>query len=92
MPNRFRTAITWKMTNKYHRLTHLLGKVFKSVASMVTHHRESFLDHYHGPDMRYAIDDFDNWLKWEYKAGNKIDPQDAREKLAEFLTDRDIIC
>jgi len=88
MPNCFRTTITWPVMTKLRRLFYWSSSVVKSIICSIIYRCELFLDHYHGPDVQRAIDDYDNWLKWEYKAGNMIDPQDAREKLAEFLNDR----
>jgi hypothetical protein len=53
-------------------------------------HRENFINHYNGPSYRDAIEDYFNWLKWEYKADRQIEPWEAREKLAEFLDDRGV--
>ena len=88
---RFRPTATWAVMSKYRRLIYWLSRVFKSIICVFTYNTESFNEHLHGPDMRAAIDDFSNYLKWEYKAGNTLDPHDTREKLWEFLNDRGVM-
>jgi hypothetical protein len=73
---------------KLRRLTYWLSRVIKSIISLIVYNFEEFMEHYHGPDYQAAIDDYFEYLKWEYKADRMIDPHDAREKLAEFLYDR----
>ena len=91
MFNRRWTTITWAVMSKYRKLTYLLSKVIKSIVCLFTYNLEQYREHYHGPDTRAAIDDFSNYLKWEYKAGNTLDPYDTREKLWEFLNDRNVM-
>ena len=64
--------------------------VIASVFSMIVYKITSFKEHYNGPKYVWVFEDFDNWLKWEGKADNMLDPYDVRQKLAEYLHDRGI--
>ena len=75
---------------KFGRGWYKLGCVIKSTLSLFMYRRESFLAHYNGPAMKDSIEDFFDYLKWEYKADRQIDPWEAREKLAELLDDRGV--
>ena len=76
-------TITYKLLSR-------IKYTFASILASITYRSDNFLAHYHGPDVQYAVDDYFNWLKWQYKADKKIDPWDAREKLAEFLNERGV--
>ena len=62
--------------------------VIASIFSMIVYKITSFKEHYNGPKYSWAIEDFDNWLKWEGKADHTLDPWDVREKLSQILYDR----
>jgi hypothetical protein len=79
-----------KLTYLYSRVIYKLGCTFKSTLSLVMYNKESFIEHYRGPDYAAAVEEFSNFLKWEYKAGRQIDPWEAREKLSEILYNRGI--
>ena len=74
--------------SKLYRLSNWSSRAIKSILALIAYRLESFNEHYRGPDLRWAVDEYMNWLKWEYKAGNMIDPYDAREKLWEFISER----
>jgi hypothetical protein len=78
--------LKYKLFKVYYRL----GCTFKSTLSLIMYNRVSFIEHYQGPDLKAAVEDYLTYLKWEYKAGRQIDPWEAREKLAEKMYDRGI--
>ena len=73
-----------------YRIKRFVVDVISSVIATISYQIKSFVDHYNGPRVLWAIEDFNQWLKWEGKADNMLDPYDVRQKLAEYLHDRGI--
>ena len=65
-------------------------RIIKSFIALITSQLDLFMDHYHGPEYRWAIEDLDNWLRWECKADKVFDAQHVRDKLWEIINDRDL--
>lgn len=74
----------------FYRVRSTTIKIIASILALVTDQIDSFKLHYYGPDLSFAIEDFSNWLKWQYKADKRPDPYDVREKLYEFLNERGV--
>ena len=74
--------------NVFYRVKSVAIAVIASVFSMIVYKITTFQDHMNGPKYVWAIEDFDNWLKWEGKAGHTLDPWDVKEKLSQILYDR----
>jgi len=64
--------------------------VIASVFSMIVYKITTFQDHMNGPKYVWVFEDFDNWLKWEGKANNTLQPFQVRHKLAELMYERGI--
>jgi hypothetical protein len=77
-----------KIRYRFGKVWYTIDCTFKATLSMFSYNRAHFLAHYHGRDTRDSLEDFFDWLKWEYKAGHTLDPWETREKLAQILEDR----
>ena len=72
----------------FYRIRSAVIKVISAVLAMIAGYFELFMLHYRGPDLQWAVDEFDAWLKWQGKADKDLDPYDVREKLWEFINER----
>ena len=73
-----------------YRVKSFVVAVICSFLATISYQIRAFKSHFNGPGYASALDDYFNYLKWEDKAGRKLDPWDAREKLAECLEDRGV--
>jgi hypothetical protein len=79
------------LPNKFRRFNYLLGKVVKSIICEVMYRRESFMEHFHGPDYLGALQDYDNELRAKIKWTNEVGSwRDARELLFQEMEDRNL--
>ena len=63
--------------------------IIKSILASITYRFDSFLDHYHGPDYRIIIQDYDNALRGKIKYTDEEGSfEDARDLLWEQLEGR----
>jgi hypothetical protein len=84
------------LPNKFRRFNYSLGKVIKSIIASVMYRRESFLEHYHGPEYMAVLQDYDNVLRNKIKHTNSAGCSevgsyyDARELLFEELEEHNL--
>ena len=72
----------------FYRARTTIAKITFSFISFIVDRHELFMLHWHGPDLDWAISDFDTWLKWQSKSDNMLDPYDVKAKLWECINDR----
>ena len=65
-------------------------KLIPSILAAIADKIDSFKDHYYGPEYRWAIEDMDNWLRWQCKADKILNAQDVRDRLWEIINDRGV--
>ena len=73
-----------------YRVKSFVIAVIASIFSMIVYKITSFKEHYNGPKYIWALEDFDNWLKWEGKANHTLKPFEVRHKLADLMYERGI--
>lgn len=74
---------------KLRQLKYWLGGVIKSILTLIMYQKDSFLEHYHGPDYVAALQSYDNALRSKTKWGDEEGSYEkARDMLWEEMGER----
>ena len=66
-----------------------LSDIFASIIASIAYRIDSFLDHYHGPDYKFLIQDYDEFLRSKIKYTDEVGSFDeARDELWKKLNER----
>ena len=70
-------------------MRHRVKKIINSIFASIYSRSDSFLDHYHGPDFKIVLQDYDNFLRGEIKyTDHQGSYEDARDELWAQLRDK----
>lgn len=74
-----------------YRIRSTITKIINSILASILYRRESFLGHYHGPDMMAAIQEYDNRLRSKIKYTDDYGSfEEARDMLWDEMSERNI--
>jgi hypothetical protein len=74
----------------FQRIKYTVTKIIVSIIANIASAFVLFRLHYDGPELKWAVDEFDNWLKWQGKVDKTLDPDDVRQVLWEFMNERGV--
>ena len=72
-------------------ITYRVKRIINATLAVICYRYESFLDHYHGPDYKFLIQDCDEYLRSKIKYTEEHGSyEEAREELNKHLRDRNL--
>ena len=75
----------------YHRIKRAITKITVSILASIAYRIESFREHYQGPDMMRAIEEYDNALRSKIKYTDDDGSfEEARDMLWDEMSERNI--
>ena len=70
-------------------MRHRVKKIINSIFAAICYRYDSFLDHYNGPDYKFLIQDYDEFLRSKIKYTEEVGSFDeARDELWKKLNER----